>query len=183
MKKISIFLVYTDLKDEILLVLKSHLEAVFGCPVNFYGLVFDFSQAYNPKRNQYRSTKIIDLFSKYKKNPREKWVVLVDVDLYAYGLNFVFGEADLRRGIAVVSFVRLNPEFYGLEFDEKLFTERLIKEVTHEIGHLFFLPHCFNPGCVMAFSNTIRDTDRKGKNFCLICDSRLKAYLSMEKLL
>ncbi|WP_022854833.1 archaemetzincin family Zn-dependent metalloprotease [Thermodesulfobacterium thermophilum] len=181
MKKISLFLVYTDLKDDILLALKSHLETIFGYSVNFYGLVFDLSLAYNPKRNQYISSKIIDLFSKYKKNLKEKWVVLVDVDLYTHGLNFVFGEADPKRGIAVVSHARLNPEFYGLAFDEKIFTERLIKEVSHELGHLFYLPHCFHANCVMSFSNTIADVDKKSKSFCFVCESFLKTYLCMEK--
>lgn len=180
MSKIVILLVFTDLRREFLISVKEQLEKVFRLPVEFYGTMLDFSQAYNFRRNQYLSSSIIEVFSKYKRNRKEKWIVLIDVDLYAPGYNFIFGEADWRRGIAVISTIRLKPEFYGGRPDEKLFVERLLKEITHELGHLYLLTHCENPRCVMYFSNTILDTDRKEKDFCFICKSLLKAHLILE---
>ena len=89
-----------------------------------------------------------------------------DVDLYVPGLNFVFGEADILKGIAIISLARLREEFYGLPSNEDLFKERALKEAVHELGHLYGLRHCTDPDCVMNFSNTLYDTDRKSCKFC-----------------
>ncbi|WP_038057972.1 archaemetzincin family Zn-dependent metalloprotease [Thermodesulfobacterium hydrogeniphilum] len=177
MRKIIVFLIYTHLRDEILRELKSHLEDVFSLETEFYGLSIDINDAYNFTRNQYLASKIIKKMFPYKNNWKDKWIFFVDVDLYTPGLNFIFGEAYPRYGIAIVSLTRLKPEFYGSKPNERLFTERLLKETTHELGHLFYLHHCENPNCVMHFSNSILDTDRKSKYFCLNCNFLLKANM------
>jgi len=51
--------------------------------------------------------------------------------------------------------------------------ERALKEAVHELGHLLGLPHCDNPRCIMFFSNTLADTDRKGPGFCPACRGKL----------
>ncbi|MEW6586377.1 MAG: hypothetical protein AB1442_12300 [Nitrospirota bacterium] len=33
--------------------------------------------------------------------------------------------------------------------------------------------HCDHPHCIMYFSNSIIDTDRKGPGFCRLCEERL----------
>lgn len=96
-------------------------------------------------------------------------------DIFVPSLNFVFGEADPRSGVAVISVHRLRPEFYGKEPDPDLLKERTFKEAVHELGHVFGLPHCPNPRCIMHFSNSIADTDFKGPEFCRECRARLAA--------
>jgi archaemetzincin len=91
------------------------------------------------------------------------------VDLTAPGLNFVFGLADPQSRVAVTSLARLYPEFYGQPRDPRLFKARAVKEAVHELGHLLGLGHCPDPACVMAFSNSLADTDRKGPGFCQPC--------------
>jgi archaemetzincin len=95
------------------------------------------------------------------------------VDLYVPGLNFVFGLADLRSHVAVISLARLYPEFYGQPRNPKLFKERALKEAIHELGHLWGLGHCPDPACIMFFSNSLADTDRKGPGFCAKCRESL----------
>jgi len=85
------------------------------------------------------------------------------VDLFAQGLNFVFGQARTMGRPAVVSFARL-----GTPGSES-FRERLAKEAIHELGHTLGLGHCENRECVMWFSNTLADTDRKTQWFCRVC--------------
>ena len=85
------------------------------------------------------------------------------------GLNFVFGEADPENGRAVISLKRLYPSFYGQSDNEKLFQERTLKEAVYELGHTYGFPHCPDPQCVMHFSNSIADTDRKSLEFCKSC--------------
>jgi archaemetzincin len=91
------------------------------------------------------------------------------VDLTVPGLNFVFGLADPGSRAAVISLARLYPEFYGQPRDPRRFKERAVKEAVHELGHLWGLGHCPNPACVMFFSNSLANTDRKGPGFCRAC--------------
>ena len=99
---------------------------------------------------------------------------ITDVDIYSAGLNFVFGSASTSEGVAVISLYRLNPGFYyqgrrpDLD-DEGLLLRRARKEAVHEVGHLLGLGHCPDPGCVMSFSNSILDVDRKGEELCGRC--------------
>jgi archaemetzincin len=85
---------------------------------------------------------------------------VTDVDLYVPRLNFVFGEADSKRGVAVFSIARLQTP------DRERFVHRAATEAIHELGHTYGLAHCNNPRCVMWFSNTLDETDRKGTEFC-----------------
>ena len=129
--------------------------------------------AYNPKRNQYHATPIVRLISD-SISGYNKVLGVIDFDLWVPGLNFVFGEAEGIGGrTCIISLARLRQEFYGLPPDTSLFYERALKEAVHELGHLYGLLHCENPRCVMHFSNSLRDTDYKGSNFCRKCMHKL----------
>ena len=43
---------------------------------------------------------------------------------------------------------------------------RAATEAIHELGHTFGLRHCSRPSCVMWFSNTLAETDRKDVRPC-----------------
>jgi archaemetzincin len=90
-------------------------------------------------------------------------------DLFSAELNFIFGIAS-PGGACVVSTARL-----VTGADDELFRARLLKEAVHELGHTLGLGHCPNPGCVMHFSNSLADTDRKADAYCERCVARLKA--------
>jgi archaemetzincin len=94
-------------------------------------------------------------------------------DLHVPGLNFVFGLASIKDGVAVVSVHRLSESFCGRLPDDRLFLERTIVEAAHELGHLLGLGHCDDPGCVMFFSNSIVDTDAKGHLTCARCRRKM----------
>jgi DNA polymerase-4 len=89
-------------------------------------------------------------------------------DLYAGGLNFVFGLAECPGRAALISLYRL-----GQEAGEALFRERALKEALHELGHSLSLGHCPDSCCVMHFSNCLADTDRKGSEPCARCTRAL----------
>ena len=59
--------------------------------------------------------------------------------------------------------------------DRRRFEARVLKEAVHELGHTLGLAHCPHPKCVMHFSNTVADTDRKGTDYCAACQARLAA--------
>jgi archaemetzincin len=121
--------------------------------------------AFNPKRGQHQASEIIYTLARLPRKG-ERLLGVVDADIYSPGMNFVFGLAAPGIQTAVISLTRLRPEYYSEPPDKDLFLERAIKEAIHEVGHLDRLPHCPEPTCVMAFSNSIEDTDRKGRAFC-----------------
>ena len=95
-------------------------------------------------------------------------LAVVGADGYVEGLSFVFGLASKEVGVASVYAPRLR-----LGADQATYRSRLLKEAMHELGHLLGLGHCDNPRCVMSFSNSLDDVDRKDAAFCERCTLRL----------
>jgi archaemetzincin len=116
--------------------------------------------AFDRARGQYLSTAFLDVLARAKHRGWERLLGVTGVDLYVPGLNFVFGEADPRRGVAVFSVRRLRSP------DPALFARRAATEAVHELGHTYGLGHCRRRDCVMWFSNTLRETDGKGPRLC-----------------
>jgi archaemetzincin len=137
------------------------------CSTHPDGLEADF--AFNPVRRQYHSTEILKRI--VQQQPAGSWKVLgvTEVDLYIPVLTFVFGEAQLVNGGAVVSTHRLRQEFYGLPSNPELLRERLLKEALHELGHTYGLRHCPDYSCVMSASNGVERVDLKLATFCPAC--------------
>jgi len=160
-----------NIADEIMEKLKDRVGGIFCCPVEIKSGLSDLAQAYNPERKQYFSSKLLASIKKSERDARA--VGIADVDLYVPRLNFVFGEADVGSGTAIVSLCRLRQEYYGLTPDEALFLERATKEIVHELGHTFSLGHCPHNKCVMHFSNSLADTDLKEAHFCNKCRPRI----------
>jgi len=163
-----------QIDSQILEILKQNLEHTFNCPVEIKPEIGSLHYAYNPKREQYLAPGLLASLRRFSKEPNDRCLGIVDVDLYSPGLNFVFGEADIGSGVAIVSLYRLRPERYGLPHDEVLFQDRAVKEAVHELGHTYYLRHCADVKCVMHFSNSLDDTDIKGASLCQKCQQRLK---------
>ena len=126
--------------------------------------------AFNPKRGQFDPNKIFKILKRYE---GKKVLGIIDEDLYAQGLNFIFGQAEAFGRCALISITRLRQEFYGLPKDNMIFFNRIMKEAIHELGHTYGLKHCSNKDCVMFFSNSIIDTDKKSPFFCKVCQEKL----------
>ena len=154
------------------------LEKTFHCKVEFGKEIPVPHDLYNNKRGQYHSTRILRRLHPFKTKDFRRVLGVIDADLYVPELNFVFGEADILAGVTVIALARLRQEFYGLNPDRDLFHLRAVKEAIHEIGHTYGLGHCPDTKCIMYFSNSLKDTDRKGPGFCSICKHELNILVS-----
>jgi archaemetzincin len=131
----------------------------------------DASEAFDSSRGQYHSTRLLVLLEEHlPKTSANRLLGVTGYDLFVPGMNYVFGEARCPGNVAVVSTKRLMP----FTKNTKLFRERLIKEAVHELGHTQGLKHCLDPMCVMYFSESIADTDRKSADFCNDCRSNVE---------
>ncbi len=131
-------------------------------------------ELFERRRFQYSAQGLLELVSRAGKGRNRISLGVIEADIYHPGLNFVFGLA--RPGeAAVISLCRLRPEYYGPRADAELFRMRVVKEASHELGHVLGLDHCRSFSCVMFFSNSIADTDRKSHEFCRSCKERLSS--------
>lgn len=81
--------------------------------------------------------------------------------------NYVFGQASLRDRVAVYSFVRYFPEFWGKEVaDPELVLRRSLKVLAHETAHAFGIRHCTAHLCVMNGSNHLHESDSRPLHLC-----------------
>ncbi len=166
-----------EVSTKILWEISSWLERQFGLPCKIAERIRLPDGVYSSARRQYCSSLILQKLRERKPQDALRVLAVANVDLYVPQLNFVFGEADLTSGVAIISLCRLRQEFYGLEPNEWLFTDRATKEAVHELAHTFGLTHCHDLNCVMYFSNSLSDIDRKSQRFCTICEERLRENL------
>ncbi len=151
---------------------KTFVEEVYEEEVKIIEGISFPEDCLNKDRNQYDAICVLEKISYFKDGIV---IGICDKDIYVPSLNFVFGVAEKINGKkGLVSIKRLRESFYGKKENEEVLILRIAKEIIHEIGHLKGFNHCKNKKCVMAFSNSIYDTDFKDYKFCNECKRRLK---------
>ncbi|GJQ58527.1 MAG: peptidase [Candidatus Scalindua sp.] len=163
-----------SIDERIMLYAKVALEGIFNKKIDIFILTHDLEYAYHKRRKQYYSTKFLKKLRALELVDYGRVLGIIDVDLYVPELTFVFGEADLKNRVSIISLTRLRQEFYNLPKDLTLFNQRVITEAVHELGHTYGLRHCGNDNCVLFFSKTLADTDKKGSDFCRNCKKMLQ---------
>ncbi len=153
------------------------LRQTFRTGVEIAQFAFDPERFFDGARGQYNSTEILlhlkSHYSAVQGGESVCTLALVPFDLFIPILTYVFGEAEVGGSVAVVSYYRLAPERYGLPADNALLSARLVKEVVHELGHVYSLTHCSAQSCVMHSSSYVEDIDLKERAFCRGCAAEL----------
>ena len=176
-----------NIDQSILVKLKKKLErtfSLFNLSANIIHETISLEESeYDPKRRQYDALKILKKIINLSKNKQFfRTLGIMDEDIYSNTLNFVFGRAinPINRKpefpiVALISITRLREKFYRRPENNAIFDLRILKEVIHELGHTFSLEHCYN-SCIMQFSNTLMDTDKKPPQFCESCLKKLTIF-------
>jgi len=165
-------------------VLEDLCEALPRClPITCEILPFDLDPApsYHPERQQFHSSELLERVMKLVRPRDWRFLAVADVDLYIPILKYVFGEAQIGGPCALVSTYRLRQEFYGLEKDDVLLRERLLKEAVHELGHTLDLRHCQDYRCAMASSHAVEWIDLRGSTCCSFCQAQIESRLALSE--
>ena len=164
-------------EKELLEMVVGDVEREFLLPVKTKEGHLYLSEFYDPARRQYDGNRLIHEIDARFGSDTDKTIGLFNVDLYIPILTYIFGQAYLGGRSGIASIYRLSNELYGIKADEKLFIDRIRKEVIHELGHTFGLIHCRNSDCVMRSSTYVEDIDQKGAEFCGQCKAMFTVYL------
>ncbi|MFW9874561.1 MAG: archaemetzincin family Zn-dependent metalloprotease [Candidatus Thorarchaeota archaeon] len=188
MKRI-IYLIKIGELDQLIL---SKLKKNLGVHFNQFNIQVEIYQdgmklrntEYDVERDQYKAPILLKrLIEKAKKEKFFRILGILDRDIYSKTYNFIFGIARRGSSSALISLARLRESFYGnirmmhrKRDTIRDFEVRTLKEAIHELGHTFGLGHCYNI-CVMQFSNSLADTDKKPAKFCDLCLKQLQIAL------
>lgn len=164
---------FTHLPREALDLLAVGVQQEFQCQAIAREAHLDLSEFYDPGRRQYNGDKLLREVDTLHTQGSEKAIGIFNVDLFIPILTYIFGQAYLGGRSAIASYYRLKNERYGIKQENDVFIERLMKLVTHELGHTFGLIHCHNPVCVMRPGTYVEDIDQKEAKLCAACRTRL----------
>lgn len=140
--------------------MRDYAEAFFGLPARLLPAIPMFEETWVPERSQHHSTRIITRLAALRPPDALVYAGFTTEDLFAPGLNFVFGEGSLANRCGVYSLHR-----YGTP-DPALFLRRVLKLMSHEAGHILSIEHCIAYRCVMQGANSLKEDDRHPLHLC-----------------
>lgn len=129
----------------------------------------DFRPAQRGIARQIRTGYLFDVLDSQFPADAAALVAVTNEDLYPDKFtNYVFGQSNAEKHLAVVSLARLN----GAASPD-LFLLRAVKITAHETGHLFGFRHCTKYECLMNGSNFLGETDRHPLDTCPECMAKI----------
>jgi archaemetzincin len=162
---------------EVLAFLQDQIATVFSASVVTGRNLPLPTRIYHRQRRQFNSRAILQWLQQLDMPVGTIVLAVIQEDLYADSLHFVFGEPDLQGKRAIISLARLYASYPTKPFTEALLWERALKEAIHELGHVLGLPHCPELQCVMRSSDSLYDIDVKSADFCQCCAQKLQSNL------
>ncbi|MEP7317931.1 MAG: archaemetzincin [Panacibacter sp.] len=179
--KIYIMLVgeFDSTQKEIVYETAKYLQAFYGLEVvdikiktgaDIYG-----NSRHHPSQGQLQlSAKQIMNFVLTPQLPKDAatLIAFTNYDLYpGNDWNFIFGLGSMKERVGIWSMYRFGDPHKVADKEQCLMLT--IKTATHEIGHMFSLPHCVKFECCMNGSNTLRELNSHPTYFCPDCLAKI----------
>ena len=115
--------------------------------------------------------------------PRDAFLVLgytmEDICNSAKGFGFLFGEADLDKGVGLFSFARYAD---GVDRRSPQFLRRCGMVLCHEATHCFGVKHCVYACCLMNGSNHLEEAESRPFAVCPVDVRKIELTLNQAKL-
>jgi archaemetzincin len=140
--------------------MRAYAEAFFGMPVRVEPARPMIEEGWSPQRRSSNASILLDRLAPAVSPEALVTFALVDGDLFARGLPYVFGEGHFETRCAVGSIAR----FGASRPDVTL--RRVLRLLTHEICHGLSIAHCQAPGCLLRGANTLEEFDRQDLEPC-----------------
>lgn len=167
-------------EDDVLRSIQEAVHSVFGLSSTMRCLLPEVGFAFDPARQQFHSTAILDRLAACLPDSGLKILAVVPFDLFIPILTHVYGEAQLGGRACILSTCRLRKGEAG-PCSPAVLAERVAKEAVHELGHTFDLRHCPDTRCIMHYCRSLGDVDRKENQFCRYCRVMLDDALRAEE--
>jgi archaemetzincin len=172
---------FTEAQERVITLTVEYIERSFGLPVKRLEPLPSSAIPAEARRNnpdtgqpQILTTYVLrQVLAPSRPKEAVVFVAFTAEDLWpGRGWNFVFGEASIRDRVGVWSLSRHgDPSESDEAFRRSL--RRTIGTATHEIGHMFSLPHCIAYECLMNGSNSQEESDAQPLEPCPVCLNKL----------
>jgi len=169
--------------DGVLAAVEQALRAAFRLPVGRAPAIPEPAAAFSAERGQWSALAFLEALLAQAPPGAFRLLGVTERDLFLPVLSFVFGQAQLRGRVAVVSLARLRPEFHGLRAEPALVERRAATEAVHELGHTFGLVHCPERRCPMSLSIDLAGLEAKTAVPCAGCRALLAGSREMREAL
>ena len=158
------------ISEELLTVIFKGIESVYNAQVVFSMPVSMPAQAFYAPRSRYRADSLLHYLDAHGDPQCTKVIGITTYDISTTKAPHkdwgIFGLGSLGGFSCVVSTYRLKAG----NVSTKIFHERLIKVINHELGHTIGLPHCSYQGCLMEDAKgKIATVDNESEAFCPDC--------------
>lgn len=164
------------------------LEACYSLPVRTLPMPIPAKEIRELERDlggagygpQLETPSVRALLAKHK--PRDAFalvgVTMEDLCCTSKGFNFLFGQADLDKGVGVFSFARYSDDGPTAP----AFLRRCAMVLCHEVGHLFGIKHCVYGLCLMNGSNHLEEAERRPFALCPLDLRKWRATVAAARL-
>ncbi len=153
--------------------------------ISVEGVTSRILEGVGPTARQILTGDLLDLLRGRRSHDSAALLGVTTEDLYpGDNWNFVFGEASPRYRVAVYSFARYDPAFWGEQAPdaEDLVLHRSLKVLAHETAHMFGIRHCSAYHCVMNGANHLDEADATPFHLCPIDLAKLHFAIGFDPI-
>lgn len=155
--------------------LPEYAEAFFQVPVRVLPARPLLGAAHVLPRDQHNSSMLLGELAGRVPGDALALVGICDLDLFARGKRYVFGEGSFEHQAGIQSLARLGAP------EGPLYRRRAVRLLSHEIGHILGIEHCVTHRCVMQGSNTLPESDRQPLHLCPGDLQKLESSLGFDR--